>query len=402
MSKKDVDARKALEILRDPALELPAAAERLGASRAATDEARCLVEEIAEAETDAILAMPPVLGRALLWAASAAGRHDVLCAAAEEGDKELQREVKRIAHVLKQRGVELELPTRQAATPPVPQEAAVQEPPVFLSSIDPAGERAVFWTRPLPGRGVEMAQLVVSDRRGIVDLLVAELSRKRFRELLEELPRRGEVTIYEASRQDARQVIDRARVIARDEGRMPAHFPAWAAQVFGPAPAEMPPPLEPVAEGAPLRDPAVLSELVSESITLFSEPEIARWVPPESALRSCALEVETAAGSSLYVDEAQREAGITAAIERCATTHFDEEARRLWSARLRDMGRLLEATERPHAAKIAAATAAALTAGEAAASIPFCVAFFARLFAGGAPAPAGQGPAAGGLIVPGS
>lgn len=392
MSKKDVDARRALEILRDANLDLRAVAERLGVSPEAVDEARCLVDEIEQAETDAILALPPVLGRAALWAAVPAGRQDVLAEAAAVGEKEVQREAKRIAHNLKLKGVELALPQRQPEpVRPAVEPAAAAEPPVFLSSLDANGERAVFWTRNVPGRGIELAQLVVSDERGIVDLLLGELSRKRFRELVEELPRKGGVTIREVSREDARTVIDRARWAARASGQVPAHFPAWAAQVLGPAPAEPPPPLGPRGEGQPLPDPAVLGELVAESAELFAEPELARWAPGEEALWSCAAALEQAATSEPWVDDAQRERGIRDAIEGCAERFFDERRRSIWSARLLDTARLFEETGRTHAAKIAAATAQALAAGTPAAGIPFCSQLFARLFRRSRGAASGSG-----------
>lgn len=380
MSKKDVDARKALEILHDASLDLRAVAERLGVSAAAADEARCLADEMLTAEIDAILAMPPVLGRALLWSAAAAGRQDVLAEAAALGEKEVQREAKRVAHNLKLKGVAVALP-QKPAEPPRPAPAAdAAEPPVFLTSLDASGERAVFWTRSLPGRGIELAQVVVSDERGIVDLVIAELSRKRFRELAEELPRKGGVTIREVRREDARVVLDRARCAAREIGQVPANFPAWAAQVLGPAPAQAPSPLAPRGDGQPLGDPAVLGELVAESAELYAEPELARWAPPEDALRACALQIETAATSSLYVDDAQRAEGVRVALERCADAFFDERRRASWAARLLDTGRLFEETGRAHAAKIAAATARMLAAGAPAASIPFAGELFGRLF----------------------
>lgn len=400
MSKKDVDARKVLEMLQDMALELGVVAERLGVSREAVDEARCLADEMESAEVDAILAMPPNLGRALLWSALAKDRTDVLAAAAAEGDKELQREVKRIAHNLKLRGVELALPAR----PPEPQrpqqpEAPAAEPPVFLSSLDANGERAVFWTRILPGRGIELAQLVVSDERGIVDLYVGELSRKRFREVLEELPRRGGVTIREVDRKEARVAIDRARVAARQGGECPPHFSAWAAQVLGPAPAEAPPPLAPIGEGLPEPDPAVQGELLAASEVLLDEPELARWAPSDEALRSCAQQVEQAAGSPLYVNEAEREAAIRAAIERSAARFFDEKRRALWAARLLDSGRTFEATGRIRAARIATTVARTLASGAPVERIPFCTRLFARLF-GRQQAKAPSGPTASSLLLP--
>lgn len=430
MSKKaDLDARKALEILQDAALSLRDVADKLGVSTAAVDEARCLADEIPTAESDAILAMPPVLGRALLWAACNANRHDVLAEACGAGDKEIQREARRIAHNLKLKGVSVALPAKPAEAPrPAPATEAAAEPPVYLSSLDTFGERAVFWTRNLPGRGVELAQLVVSDDRGIIDLLIGEMSRKRFREMVEELPRRGAVTIREVSRADARTVLDRARVAAREGGEAPAHFPAWAAQVLGPAPTEAPAPLAPRAEGRPLEDPAVLGELLADSASLLEEPELARWAPDEEAIRSCAAAVEAVATSPLYLagpmGDAQREEAILAAIDRAADAWFSPRRRASFAARLLDTGLLFEQTDRAHGAKVASATARVLAAGTPAAQIPFARELFTRLFrrarAAAPPAPSassvlvanepnepeaptagpGERVTAGGLIVP--
>jgi hypothetical protein len=388
-----------LEILHDDTLDLRAVAERLGVSPEAVDEARCLSHEMDVAEIDAILAMPPVLGRALLWSAAGASRPDVIAEAAIAGDKEVQREAKRIAHNLKHKGVAIALPQKAAEPPRAAPSAESAEPPVFLSSLDANGERAVFWTRSLPGRGIELAQVVVSDERGILDLLLGELSRKRFRELVEELPRKGGVTIREVPRSDALVVLHRARCAARETGQVPANFPAWAAQVLGPAPAEAPAPLAPKGEGQPLGDAAVLGELVAESAVLYDEPELARWAPAEDALRACALAVESASTSPIYVDDDQRAEGLRAAIDRCADTFFDGRRRALWAARLLDTGRLFEETGRTHAAKIAAAAARMLAAGAPVGSVPFATELFARLFLRARPA-ARKAPDAPSLLLP--
>lgn len=368
MSKRaDPDARRILEILRDERLSLRDVGQQLGVSPEAVDEARCLADEIDQAESDAILALPPSLGRALLWAAIAGERHDVLREAALHGDKEVQREAKRIAHNLQRKGVELGLPQKQAeATRTEP--GSQQEPPVFLSSLDSFGERAVFWTRSLPGRGIELAQLVVADDRGIIDLLLGEFSRKRFREMAEDLPRRGAVTIREVPRADVLVVLDRARVAAREGGQMPGHFPAWAAQVLGPTPAQAPSPLSPRGEGRPPEDASTIRDLVADSTSLFREVEIQRWAPDEEAVRRCARSLEGAAGD---VEEI---------LVGAAEAFFDEKKRGSYAARLLDTGLLFEETGRIHAARVAAATARLLAAGVPVRHVPFCREFFGRLF----------------------
>ncbi|HEY0839885.1 MAG TPA: hypothetical protein VGD74_06845 [Vulgatibacter sp.] len=382
----ELDARRVLELLLQPGTTPASLAPKLGASPEAIDEARCLADEIATAEIDAILAMPPVLGRALLRAASQIGRHEVLVEAAAQGDKDLQREAKRLAHALKQQGVSLALPGKPAAQPkPVAEAPASAEPPVFLSSLDGQGERAVFWTRNLPGRGVELAQVVVSDDRGILDFLVADLSRKRFRELADDLPRRGEVTIREVRRDQAARAIDRARVAAREGGECPGTFPAWAAQVLGPVPGEAPPPLSPVSEGMAPSDPAESRALVAGSASLLDEPELARWRPEVHAMRKLALRLDEVGTSPLFLGGAagdvQRNEAAEATIDREAEEYFDERRRGLYAGWLLDTAHLFEATGRIERSRQAAATARMLASGAAVPEIPFCRELFARVFA---------------------
>lgn len=403
----EMDARRVLELLLQPDTAPATLSPKLGASPEAIDEARALAHEIDTAEIDAVLAMPPVLGRALLRAAAQAGRLEIVKAAGTEGDKELQREAKRLAHALRQRGVELELPSKPAEAPrPAAEPPPSMEPPVFLSSLDGHGERAVFWTRNLPGRGVELAQVIVSDDRGILDFLLADLSRKRFRELADELPRRGEVTIREVPRAEAAQVLARARVAAREGGECPGTFPAWAAQVLGPVPPEAPPPLAPAE--APPSDPDEVRPLVAGSAALLEEPELGRWRPDDHTLRKLALRLDEVGTSALFLGGAagdvQRNEAAESAIEAEMESWFDERRRGLYAGWLLDTARLFETTDRLEQARKAVATGRMLAGGVPVIEIPFCRELFARVFRPrlpGQPTPAVEG-ASSLLVLPGA
>jgi hypothetical protein len=382
--KTEADARKILELLRDPALSPKDLAERVGASPEAVDEARVLVDELPTAEVDALLALPPTLARAALLAAAAGGRHDVIAEAFGSADKEIQKEARRIAHHLRLRGIDVGAPPKPAPPPP-PAEPAPVELPTLLSSIDSHGERVAFWTRVLPGRGIEVAQIVLSDQRGVVSLSLAELSRRRFRELCEELVHEGPVTIVEASRDAVRRAIDRARMLGRERGELPSSFAPWAAQVFGPVPAAAPPPLGPEGDGRPPADDAGRAGLARESGVLFDQPEIDRWAPDEEAMQRVALRVDEAAASPLYLSgaagEQQREEAVAAAVDRAALAYFEEPAIRVrWAGRLSETAYLFERSGRLEAARLAAATAFRLAGGAAVTEVPFCRELFARLF----------------------
>jgi hypothetical protein len=385
-----MDARRVLQLLEDEEKAPAAVGEALGASREAVDEARCLLEEIASAEVDAILAMPPPLARGLLRAAGEAGRHDVLQDAVLHGSKELQKEAKRVAHHLRVQGREVALP---AKPPPAPAPAPPAEPelPVFLSVADPAGQRLLVWSRPLAGRGVEVAEIVASDQ-GVVYLRLGDMPRKKLRELARGLPQ-GQAPVVALPREEVRRVLDRVRHAIRAGGRCPPEFPSWALQAVGPLPEAPPAPLRPVGEGIPPDDPAARASLAADSGALFDEVELMGWLPDEGLLRQIALRVDEARSSPLYLPgqqgEAQREEAVEAAIEREIGRFFDQAQRAAFATRLLEAARLLEAGGKVEQARVAAATAIRLEEGAPTQEVPFCAAYVRRVLE-----PPAGGPAA--------
>lgn len=397
MSRK-LDAKKIVALLGRSAEPARVLGERLGVSAEAVDEARCLLEEVATAEVDAILAMPPLLANALLRAAVDAGRTDVLEEAALSERKEIQKEARRLAHQLRSRGVTVELPERPAPLPPAPAPREEPELPVLLSPIDSEGHRAMLWVRNLPGRGVEVARLVLDDER-VTDFEVWESSRKRLRAFLAELEE-GRLRLLEIPREEGRRVLDRVRVAMARSGGAPAAFSTWAMQALGEVPEDPPGALAPVGEGRPPEDPQELDELARRSDSLFAEPEIAPWIPEEKFLATLRLRIDEAQQSPLYLPgeqgAAQRHEAILAAVDREAERYFDAKRRERFADWLSETARLLELQRRNHPARMAAAASRRLREGAPVEAVGFAKEFALRLVRGH-PALASSGPS---LIVP--
>lgn len=374
MSRK-VDAKKVLALLTSDEARA-AIAERLGVSAEAVDEARCLLEELATAEIDAILAMPPALAAALLRAAARAGREEVLREAALSPQKALQKEAKRIAHQLRLQGREIALPRQEAPPAPVA-DAQAPDPPILLSPIDSEGQRAMVWTRTLPGRGVEIARLVLDDTR-VLDFEAWESSRKKLRGLVQELTE-GQGGLVRLPREEGRQALDRVRFSMARGGGAPASFATWAQQALGPVPEAAPPPLAPSEPPAPEE----VQALARDSASLFDEPEIARWVPEEAFLRALTQRIDEAQTSPLYLPgeegAEQRREAILAAVDREAGRYFDAARRARFAGWLLETARLLELGGRGEAARRAAAAGQRLREGAPLAAVGFGQAFARRL-----------------------
>jgi hypothetical protein len=392
----DVDAL--LRMLRDPNCETAEIAQASGAPREAAGRAARLVLGIAKAKPEDLVSLPTPLALAVLQAAEGAGRADLLAAAAGHPSKDVAKDGKRRLYVLKTRGVAV--PELPRATPPPP--VAVPEPPLpcFASSVDGRGERALWIARSVPGKGIEVAQAVVSDVRGLADLHLGVLGRKEFRAFCRDLVERGRTMgVAEIDREAAKSLAAAARELTRSAGGSPPEgADAWLSRL-GPAA----PPADPAVGFAALPEPEERAA-VEGSARLHDLPLLRGWLADEEGLRAVARKLDEIAVSSLYLDERQRAEASLRAVEDAVATVLDGPWRERWASRLFAAAEHLQRAGDPAHARVAAATARALRAGASPQAVPFARRLVEKAFpapaepAALAPPPPGAAPGA--LIVP--
>src|SRR6266511_948286 len=209
---------RVLEMLRDPNVESRDVAVAAGVSREEAARAARLVLDIAKAKPEEATTLPAPLALAAARAAFAAGRADLLAALAGHSAKDVAKEAKRGLHLMRSRGV------------------AVREPP-----------RAAWLPRVIPGKGVEIAQAVLSDVHGLLELQVGVIGRKEWRALVKGLVEKGAAMgVGEIDRARAASLVAAARAQNDRSGRrVPEGADLWLAQL-GPA--------------APVAEPAAQSE----------------------------------------------------------------------------------------------------------------------------------------------
>ena len=374
------DPEALLAMLCDPNRETQEIAQAAGAPREEAARASRLVLGIAKAKAEEILSLPVSLALALLRAAAAAQRADVLAAAAAFAHKEVAKEGKRALYLLRARGVAVPEPPRPAPPAPPPPRP---DPPLacYASAVDGRGERAVFIARAVPGKGVEVGQAVLSDQKGMLDLHVGLLGRKEYRLFGKDLLERGRsMGIAELARDEAVALVAAARAENAARGQsLPEGADAWLGRL-GPAarresPEERFPPLPPEEERAALEASARLHEL----------PLLRGWLAEEEALRALALKLDEIAVSSLYLDEPQRALAMREALASAIAAYFDEGRRALWAGRLYATAEHLARSGDEVHPPLAAAAARALRAGREPSQIPFARLLFEKAFP---PAPA--------------
>jgi len=376
-----LDPDALLALLRDPNVESRQIAEATDAPREEAGRAARLVHAIARAKAEEVATLPPSLALAVLRAATAAGRADILAAAAVGPSKEVAKEAKRALHLLRTRGVAVpDLPRQAPAAAAVPPEP---ELPCYASALDGHGERAVWLARAVAGKGIELAQAILSDVDGLASLQTGMLGRREYRTFAQDLlGRGGSLGVIEIPRERAHALLADARRRRESAGKaLPAGAAAWLSRL-----GEAPPLADPAARFPPL-PPEEERSAVAGSGALHALPLLRGWLADEEALRAVAAKLDEVAVSALYVDERQRAEQADRVLAGAIAEHFDEAHRALWAGRLLvAAGHLADAGDEA-SGRIAAAAARALQAGRDALEIPFARLLFEKaLPAPGTPA----------------
>jgi len=389
------DPDAVLALLRDPNVDSQQVSEATGASREEAARAARIVMGIARARADEALSLPAPLAAAVARAAFGAGRADLLATLAAHPSRDVAKEAKRGLHLLKARGVAVPEPPRPAP-PLVPTPAAEPDLPCYASAIDGQGERAVWISRSVPGKGVELGQAVLSDVLGLLELQIGLLGRKEFRAFGRDIAEKGRAMgVGEIDREAAKSLVAAARRLNESSGRrVPEGADTWLARL-GPAA----PPEDPAA-----RFPALPEEeeraAVEASARLHELPMLRGWLADEDALRALAGKLDEIAVSPLYVDDRQRAEQAARSVAVAVEGYFDGPRRRRLAGRLFAVAAHLEGVGDPANARLAAATARAIAADVPPSRIPFARLLVEKAFPppGPEPDPAPAVPGPGGSV----
>jgi hypothetical protein len=363
------DPDQLLALLRDPNVASAEIAEVAGVSREEAGRAARVVTTVARVDPAEVVDLPAPLAAAVLRAASGAGRLDLLAALAARTDqKELAKEAKRLLHLLKVRGVAVPEPAR-AAAPSAQALPSEPPPPAYATTPDGTGERAVWLARPVPGRGLEIAQAVVSDERGLVELRLGTLGRKEWRAFVKGLAEKGAALgLDEIDRGQAHALLVAARTLNGPAGtRPPDGADHWLGQL-GQAPALAVP-----GATLPPPDTAVEATALAGSASLRALPLLRGWLADPVVLSAVARRLDEANASTLELTPDQRRERRSALLREAAEADLTPARRTRLASRLLVVADHLLRTDRDEAAGAAAAVARALAAGRPAAEIPFAL-----------------------------
>ncbi len=103
------------------------------------------------------------------------------------GDKEIQRIAKKIAHTLKQQGIDLEVAPQKQHQNAIFKTAELPEPRAFATMIDAEGFRLIFMLKSISQHEIKIFNIMLSEEKGIADIEAIASLRRESQQLIKNL-----------------------------------------------------------------------------------------------------------------------------------------------------------------------------------------------------------------------
>lgn len=283
-------------------------------------------------------------------------------------DKHARREIHRSLYKLSQKGIKPERAVEQAAARPI---LAPVEPEGYASPIDGRGDRLVWLVKLKVGGGLNYLAAVINEPDGMQHVESAELTRKGFRDMREDMNTRFGFTMVALPWRYCDFLMHEGYERAKGRGLPVVEgYPAHRSHVLStPAqPAELPLPSS-IEREAVTSDP----ELLATSLQLFQEPEMQRWFLDHERAHHYTDQIAQAQESPLILNRYQQQDRMQTVIDKAISEIFSGVQGGAYARRLEETAVYFAATDRPEAAKRALAVALAMKANDySGKGIPFC------------------------------
>lgn len=134
--------------------------------------------------------------------------------------KDVQKTIKRIIHPLKQKGINFVMDSDKKETASVLKKAELAGASAYSSIIDAEGHRFIFVVKPLTAHENKVFNILLSDIEGIKDIEVMTAVRKETNRLVKKILSDEKTEFFEIPVDYASFIIDEARSITENNGRV--------------------------------------------------------------------------------------------------------------------------------------------------------------------------------------
>lgn len=279
----------------------------------------------------------------------------------ETDDKELSKGIKKTLYRLKNKGIVCEPAEPPAAVPAHREEVALPTPAAYATAIDPLGERLILAIKPKNDQELTILQFLVSDQKGIHDLIASVTTPADFEQYLTKMSTTKDITMVKLD-------LDYCHLLIKESSRknhlsgtaIPPGYFLWK-KFFSSydTSLEKPPIYALVNTGAVPSDPSLLRR--SEELT--EKYSFTFWMIEWKLLINAYREIHDLENSLLVLTKEQKASRIRDIVQKTARLFFDDTNRLLFQRRLEESAYILWKTDKHEDAKSAFAAALAFAPG---------------------------------------
>jgi len=281
-------------------------------------------------------------------------------------DRNRVKQAKRALHRMRSKGFDVgELDDGSAPGPGFSmrlENASLEGSRAYATSIDGGGARLLWVLWRSPSGGSRLLQAVIDDSRGLREAEMATVTRKGFRDYVEQMRSNPAVLMDQMDVAEALERLAGAARRSESAGHdVPAAYRDWAAQVGSPALAVDEPSRPRIYNVIDAEAVSGDAALIEESMNLLRDAHFQSWAMDGATIESAAEEIHQAETSTLMISEEQRRERMQEAIQDAVRESFDDDARGLYRNRLEEMATMLWGRGDEDAARQALAAAVGLT-----------------------------------------
>ncbi len=266
--------------------------------------------------------------------------------------KPARKGLRKALHRLRSRGVSIERPEAEPMVARLP-EIEDDIAGAHVSAIDPRGTRVVYLVDPNPAGGARLFEILLDERRGIVDFEVYSAGRSRIRRFVKEAVDRSRFPAVVTSPDSVRALVARIADRHPKDRAMPTGFGEWRSRVAiaGRTPGDL---VADALADVATDEAATTAERLATASELVRKGAIGPWGPPTGSLAE--LTEESLAEMAAHEAGAEDWSDLTERI-------FDRDEQSIAAERLEESAYVLWKLEREDDARACLAAALTFRAG---------------------------------------
>jgi hypothetical protein len=276
-------------------------------------------------------------------------------------DKDRKKEIRRSLFKLAQKGLVIPEPPSAGPKPAPPILKGTDGIEAYMSAVDGAGSRLVWIVKPQLGHGLQLIQAVVSDREGLQRIAGAQIRRKEFRHMSQEMKAKHDVSMISVPWKYADRMLVEGYEQTKSRGQPGVEdFHELRALLATGKPEQEEHPVYQRLKRADAREGAWREQ----SRRLLDEPELRYWILDEDWMQPLLSELEEAQTSRLILNPIQKEERMAGIVRDAVKGLCEGEAGRVIQRRMEDMALYFLETQRPEQATLSLAIALQVGEGD--------------------------------------